>query len=139
MKIGKCPAGCWIPHESSLVYGVGIHPEESSICRSAIVDKAIPLVGGIIGINILTGMNFYDESGSADDYFGLAPKSFGVSKKSFTTFKIDNIDFCTSDLRIIDSNGEISNEGRVEMRNNGLWGSVCAKNMNSYAARVICR
>jgi hypothetical protein len=30
-------------------------------------------------------------------------------------------------------------EGRVEFRNNGLWGSTCASGMNSYAARVICK
>jgi len=59
--------------------------------------------------------------------------------KSFTTFKIDNIDLAASDLRIVDANGEISFEGRVEVRNTGLWGSICAHEMNSYAARVICR
>jgi len=33
--------------------GMGIHPEESSVCRAAIVDKSLPLYGGVIGINIL--------------------------------------------------------------------------------------
>jgi len=42
-------------------------------------------------------------------------------------------------LRIVSSTGEMAYEGRVEFRNNGLWGSACGVGMNGYAARVICR
>jgi len=66
-------------------------------------------------------------------------EGFGESKKSFTLSKTDNVDFCASDIRILNYKGEMSNEGRVEFRNNGQWGTACAKNMNGYAARVICR
>jgi len=29
--------------------------------------------------------------------------------------------------------------GRLEFRNNGLWGTACGEGMNNYAARTICR
>jgi len=56
MKIAKCPGDCYKPHDDASVYGWAIHPEDSSICMSALVDRSIPYVGGIIGINILTGL-----------------------------------------------------------------------------------
>lgn len=34
------------------VIGVGIHPAEASICKSAIYDWSMPILGGIIGIGI---------------------------------------------------------------------------------------
>jgi len=37
LLIGKCPAGCYDKGDSK-VLGIGIHPEESSICKSAIYD-----------------------------------------------------------------------------------------------------
>jgi len=59
--------------------------------------------------------------------------------KSFTTIKIDNIDFAESDIRILDSEGHSTPSGRLEFRQNGLWGTVCMKGMNDIAARLICR
>jgi hypothetical protein len=99
----------------------------------------MPLSGGIIGINILTGMSSYEKGDAPENYYGIDAKEHEASMKSFTVFKVDNIDFAASDLRIVDSNGDVSHEGRVEIRNNGLWGTICAHHMNSYAARVICR
>lgn len=49
--IGKCPAGCDI-QGTKKVFGVGIHPAESSVCKSALYDSSMPVVGGIIGIGI---------------------------------------------------------------------------------------
>lgn len=99
----------------------------------------MPLVGGIIQINIFSGLDKYDGNDKAEDFFSLKPLAFGTSLKSFTVQKVDNVDLCESDIRILDSVGQISNEGRVEIRNNGLWGTICADGMNSYAARIICR
>lgn len=60
MVIAKCPHDCHIAIEGSEVFGYGIHPEESSICMSALVDRSIPFHGGVIGINVLTGLNAYE-------------------------------------------------------------------------------
>jgi len=84
-------------------------------------------------------MEEYFGDADTEKFYHIEPQPFKESMKSFTLSKVDNIDLCVSDIRIVDSNGEISNEGRVEMRNNGLWGTVNSKDMNSYAARVICR
>jgi len=46
--------------------------------------------------------------------------------KSFTTFKVDNVDFVSSDIRIVNHEGQLSAVGRVEFRINGVWGTVCS-------------
>lgn len=35
--------------------------------------------------------------------------------------------------------GELLNEGRVELRVHGLWGTICDKNFGPNDAAVICR
>jgi len=60
--IVKCPANCDIFGESK-VKGIGIHPDDSSICKSAIIDRAMPVVGGIIGVGLYTGISKYDKGG----------------------------------------------------------------------------
>ena len=67
------------------------------------------------------------------------PMQKGGSLKSFTTYKIDNTDLSESDIRILNANGESSHAGRLEFRQNGIWGTACMKEMNDWAARVICR
>ena len=52
--------------------------------------------------------------------------------KSFFTFKVDNIDFVSSDMRIVDFAGELASEGRIEIRINGKWGTI-----NSEVAFII--
>ena len=55
--LAKCPHDC---HKSKgKVYGVGIHPMQSPICLSALVDKAVSYFGGIISISIYTGLDKY--------------------------------------------------------------------------------
>ena len=39
-----------------------MHPEDSSICKSAIVDNSMPLSGGIIGLGTYVGIESYKES-----------------------------------------------------------------------------
>jgi hypothetical protein len=48
MIIAVCPPGC--AKSETNVFGLGIHPDESGICKSAIVDRAMPETGGVIGI-----------------------------------------------------------------------------------------
>jgi len=44
-----------------------------------------------------------------------------------------------SNIRIIDNEGNPSFRGRVEFRNQGIWGTCCSKNTVNSAARVICK
>ena len=99
--IAKCPNNCWKPG-STPVFGSGIHPEESSICRSAIADRSMPAFGGLIGIGVMPGLSTYEK---APHYMGLEIKAHKVSAKSFVTYKVDNPDFMSSDLRILDQRG----------------------------------
>lgn len=55
----KCPHDCHLPSEIGNVYGLAIHPEDSSICMSALVDKSMPFTGGVIGMNVLSGLSKY--------------------------------------------------------------------------------
>jgi hypothetical protein len=84
------------------VFGLSIHNEESSICKSAVVDGASPLSGGIIGIGIVQGIDKYEKGGVIK---GIEVKSGSKSKRSMFTFKIDNIDFADKDMRILNNEG----------------------------------
>lgn len=43
------------------------------------------------------------------------------------------------DIRIINNEGHPSYTGRVEIRQNGKWGSISAKGVTASTARMICR
>jgi hypothetical protein len=58
---------------------------------------------------------------------------------SFTTFKVDNVDFSKSDIRILNYKGEPDYEGRVEFRVDGKWGAVSSKNTDQNFARQFCK
>lgn len=79
-----CPPGCFKSGETS-VFGLGIHPQESSICKSAIVDGAMPLIGGVIGIGIVSGLEYYERASPKN---GIEVHSFQKSSKSFFTYKV---------------------------------------------------
>lgn len=51
LYIAKCPMNCH-SEGSEKVFGLGIHPNDASICKSAIYDNSMPLMGGVIGIGI---------------------------------------------------------------------------------------
>lgn len=133
--IGICPKDCWKPG-STPIFGTGIHSDEASICRSAIVDRSMPFFGGIIGIGVSHGLKSYQASAK---YGGLEIKSYKSSSKSFFTYKVDNVDFMSSDLRILDNRGTPNFMGRLEFRQNGIWGTVCSKKMTQSAAKRICK
>ena len=52
MIIAKCPPGCYKAGAQG-VFGMSIHNEESSICKSAVIDNASPLSGGVIGVGVV--------------------------------------------------------------------------------------
>lgn len=120
--IVKCPTNC--DKGNTNVFGYNIHPEESSICKAAIIDNAMPLIGGVVGVGIGVGLEKYP---SGEPRLGINVGEHQKSRKSFFVYKIDNIDFAAKNLRIVNHLGKPSHEGRVEIRVNGKWGSVCRK------------
>lgn len=134
MFLVECPSNC--TKIKNRVYGLGIHPEESPICISAIIDRSMSLYGGIIGINVISGIQSYT---GGKKIFGFQIESYGVSKRSFTITKVDNIDLINKDVRILDFNGNPSYKGRVEIRNDGVWGTICNQNLDQKSAQVICK
>lgn len=104
LLIGKCPSGCEELGDSK-VLGIGIHPEESSICKSAIYDQSMPWHGGVIGVGIQPGLQKYSKGRIIS---GLQAKPFGPSFKSFYTLKVDNIDMARENIRVVDNEGLIA-------------------------------
>ena len=46
---------------------------------------------------------------------------------------------CTNNGTVRLSNGNSSNEGRVEICLNGYWGTICSNGWNEYDAFVTCK
>lgn len=135
MHLIECPYNCM--KLQSKIYGIGIHPEESPICLSAIVDKVLPFYGGLITVNINKGLNSY-YSGEKIIY-NIRVDSFNESKRSFTVSKVDNSDMITQDIRIMSYDGKPTYKGRLEIRKNGEWGTICNLGMDQSAAKVVCK
>ena len=136
----ECPFNCLSTANAfvPVVYGIGIHPEESPICLSAIIDNASSLYGGIISLNVQNGLLSY--TGNTSKY-GIHISSYAKSKRSYTLSKIDNVDLIESDVRILNDEGMLSNEGRIEMRLNGKWSTICEVNTlyGDTTADVACK
>ena len=124
-----CKQGCLNPT------GIGIHPEEASVCAAAFIDQSIPFEGGLVGIGIAKGLESY-EGGSLKN---IDVSGFQKSKRSFVTFKIDNVDMIQSELRILDFAGNFASQGRVDIRLRGTWGSLCSLGANEFTAKTICK
>lgn len=134
----KCPVGC--DKYSDSVYGVGIHPNSTPVCLAALVDKAMPPAGGLIAVNIYPALSKYDLPPGFTKIGKIGLKSYyELAKKSYTLAKVDNVDMVEKDFRIVDSKGNISNEGRLEIRQDGYWGTVCFKDMAKPSADRICK
>ena len=133
----RCPENCHKIEGS--VLGVGIHPETSPICLSALVDNAISVYGGIIQVSIFSGLEKYLINKSITQINKIKINSFtGHSNKSYVVSKVDNIDLIEKDIRILNEKGDISNEGRLEVRLNGIWGTICRLRNNENSAKRIC-
>ncbi|MCQ2815708.1 MAG: hypothetical protein MJ252_00430 [archaeon] len=133
--LAECPSDCLFK-PAAPTYGVGIHPEESSICSSAIVDRASSIYGGIISININKGLDLYT---GGLKIFGISISPFIKSKRSFTVSKIDSVDNIEDNIRILDNEGKLSNKGRLEIRHNGIWGTICAVGLGDKTAEIACK
>lgn len=138
--LAKCPSNCH--KETGTVFGVSIHPKNSPICLSAIVDKAIPEYGGLISISTFPGLDEYKVPHRIQKQIGrITIKGFeeGNSSKSFVVAKVDSIDLIEKDIRIVSWDGTLKNQGRIEFRNQGVWGTVCNLGNNPKSAELICK
>ena len=136
----RCPSHC--SEQNSIVLGVGLHPTKSPICISAIVDNAMSLYGGIMQLTITSGLKAYtlpENFPKKIDSIVINEYNTEDSMKSYSLSKVDNIDLVEKDFRIIDSDGNLSNIGRLDIRLGGEWGSVCAESNTKEAANVICK
>ena len=70
---------------------------------------------------------------------GISVEGSGNSKRSYTIAKVDNIDMIEHDVRILDSEGKSSYKGRIDIRYQGVWGTVCAVKLENSAAQLICK
>jgi len=137
----RCPANCHT-FKNIKVYGIGIHPQNTPICPAAIVDKAMSFYGGIISISIFPALKTYELPTDQEPLINnikIRPYTSGDAKKSFVLAKVDNIDMVEKDIRIVDYKGTPTNEGRLEMRYEGIWGTICSQGNNRKSAKVICR
>ncbi len=119
-----CPPGCANIGDSK-AKGLGIHPDDASICKSALADGAVPNTGGVVGIGTYVGINNYDKSHGKVN--GIEVGKNKAAGKSFSVVKVDNIDMCDLDMRILNDKGQPDYMGRVEFRLDGKWGTICAK------------
>jgi hypothetical protein len=138
--LARCPIDCHkVP---GIVSGVGIHPDETPICLAALVDRAISLYGGIISISIFPGQDSYGvPSNFPRKVDQITVKSLETKSvmKSYVVSRVDNVDLVEKDIRILNHKGELASEGRLEMRVQGKWGSVCTIGNTPSSAKIICK
>lgn len=58
---------------------------------------------------------------------------FFVNRCTFTEEKFQS----PTEIRLV--NGENNHEGRLEIKHNGLWGTICDDDFNEDAAKVVCK
>lgn len=136
----RCPSNC--SELNTTVFGVGIHPTDSPICMSAIVDNAMSPYGGIVNISIVSGLDQYKIPDKFPRKIGnITIKAYlsTDSMKSYTLSKVDGVDLVEKDYRILDSEGKLSNLGRLEIRLGGEWGSVCMMGVDEFSANIVCK
>lgn len=134
----KCPSTCFYGNKTYELraIGVGIHPEESPICISAYIDNAMSVYGGIIQLNISNGLNEYIGKSLINNLTALP---FQKSRRSFTVSRVENIDMVRTDVRILNNRGEMSSLGRLEIKKDGVWGTVCGIGLSEMSATVVCK
>lgn len=67
---------------------------------------------------------------------GHTVESFAKSKLSYLTVRVDSVDMSATNVRIIDDMGNNNTNGRLEVRHQGDWKTVCAKYDNPSAEEV---
>lgn len=127
----RCPQNCQVS-DFSQIEGSTIHPASSSICASAIHDGSLSPSGGEIVVTIGSDLTNYHTIGEAFNGIEAIDFTTKADEKNFSfyTYHLDSIDDIKSSIRIVDSFGKLSSLGRLEIRVNNKWGSVCKKGPN---------
>jgi len=117
----RCPKNCY--GSDAQVKGLIIHDTDSSICMSALADRAIDHTGGVISVMMTKAQNFWNEQFSVAN--GV-PVGLGGTKSNvaFVVGKVDGPNFTASKIRIIDFEGKISSKGRLEIKIEKLWSTI---------------
>jgi deleted-in-malignant-brain-tumors protein 1 len=100
------------------------------------------IYGGIISISIFPGLDEYKlppQYNSKVRNIEVAEDDSKTAMKSYTVAKVDNVDLVDFDMRILDNKGKLANKGRLEIRSQGVWGSICNQGLNLQSANIICK
>ncbi|OII76058.1 LCCL domain-containing protein [Cryptosporidium andersoni] len=139
----KCPINCGA-ERFSVIAGTGIHPGSTSICKSAIFDNILSPSGGELVLTVTPSMpKYFGGKGShlleSQDFFPTP----GSDTFGFYTYMSNSIDFIESEVRIVDSTGNLASVGRLEVHRSGIWGGVALNGevtvTNEHAAILACK
>ncbi|PFH36852.1 hypothetical protein BESB_050440 [Besnoitia besnoiti] len=119
MKV-RCPQNCQAS-EFARVLGSTIHPSRSSIYAAAVNDGVLSPSGGTVVVAIVDSLPLY--SVEASDFKSSTEKP-GFS---FYVYQSESIDAIEKNIRLVNEYGKLSSTGRLEVRRNGIWGTVCTK------------
>nr|AAZ94422.1 SR1 [Toxoplasma gondii] len=122
----RCPQNCQAS-EFARVLGSTIHPSISSVCAAAVNDGVLSPSGGEVVVAIVDSLPSY----SGLSYAGIDAGDFHRSPEkaefSYYVYQSDSIDAIEKDVRLVNEYGKLSSTGRLEVRRNGSWGTVCTK------------
>ncbi|CEM37758.1 unnamed protein product [Vitrella brassicaformis CCMP3155] len=141
-----CPSNCQAD-EAQFVLGSGVHPASSSICGAALHDGVMWPSGATLIVTVVKdGLPAYYKTDNpasgilAEEYVPGAGQREG---EAFYVYRADSIDDIDKDVRVVDADGQLSAVGRLEVRRDGVWGSVCGVGslgeFTEASARKACR
>ena len=135
--LARCPNHCF-KYEGS-IKGTGVHPFDSSICLSAMLDKTISPYGGIFRLCLIESPPKFEKPTIDPHFPNFHVYEDGKAQKAFTTSKIDNHTFSEKDFIVLDEKGQPSSTGLALIRINGVWGTICSIETDEFSASVFCR
>lgn len=139
-----CPADCQ-SDDYSVQAGSSIHPAQASICASAILDGVLSNAGGEVILSIVDELPRYfgvnNNHGLISIDYSPKPTTDG---SSFYLYQASSPDNLVSNVRVIGEDGKLSASGRLEMRKDGQWGTICSLGSNptgftKLSAEIACR
>ena len=63
----------------------------------------------------------------------------GKNEFAFYTIRVDGLDFYKKNMRVVNYLGEPSNEGRLEVRVEGVWGTISYNPKNEKFVKLVCK
>ena len=130
-----CPTSCG-PDKASRVIGTSIHPKQSAVCASALADGIVPSAGGKLILRAIEGLHTYTGSPLIAGQLA-AEDGADIAGEAMIMYAQDSIDQIEGNVRLVDEDGYLAAEGRVELRTDKGWGTVCG--LNQAAADKLCQ